>query len=63
MEWIISNGSDLVSLGLKIVGAFAIVASMTPNTTDNKIADLLLSIINRLGFNVGKATNATNNVE
>ena len=58
MDWIISNGSDLIDIGLKIVGAFAIVASFTPNTTDNKIADFLLSIINRLGFNVGSARNA-----
>tara|TARA_R110002074_G_scaffold164668_4_gene324479 strand:- start:386 stop:562 length:177 start_codon:yes stop_codon:yes gene_type:complete len=58
MDWIFENGSSLLDIALKVVGAFAVVASLTPNATDNKIADTLLRIINTLGFNVGNAKNA-----
>jgi hypothetical protein len=57
MDWILENGSNLLDIALKVVGAFAVIASLTPNVTDNKIAATLLRIINTLGFNIGKAKN------
>lgn len=57
MDWIFENGSSLIEIALKIVGSFAVIASLTPNVTDNKIADVLLRIINTLGFNIGNAKN------
>ena len=42
---------------LQIVGAFAIVATMTPNKVDDKIAQIIMDGINFLGANVGKAKN------
>jgi|ETNvirenome_6_85_1030632.scaffolds.fasta_scaffold508784_1 hypothetical protein len=57
MDWIFENGSNLLDIALKVVGAFAVIASLTPNATDNKIAATLLRVINTLGFNIGKAKN------
>ena len=58
IEWITANGTNLVELMMQIVGAFAVVATMTPNTADNKIASVLLEAVNFLGGNLGKARNA-----
>jgi len=38
-----------------VVGTFALIATQTPNTTDDKIVQFLLDIINFLGGNVGKS--------
>ena len=58
MDWIIENGNAIFEIALKVVGAFSVIASLTPNTTDNKVADALMRIINTLGFNIGQAKNA-----
>ena len=57
MEFLISNATNLFEIALQIAGAFAIIASMTPNETDNKIADYALRAINIIGFNIGNAKN------
>ena len=36
----------------------ALVATLTPNTSDNKAVDFVLNIINMLGANLGKSKNA-----
>ncbi len=51
------NWSLITDVVLKVVGAFAVVASMTPNDTDNRAAQMLADLVNLLGFNVGKARN------
>ena len=58
MDWIIENGNAIFEIALKVVGAFSVIASLTPNTTDNKVADALMRIINTIGFNIGQAKNA-----
>jgi len=58
MDWIIENGNAILEIALQVVGAFSVIASLTPNTTDNKVADALMRIINTLGFNIGQAKNA-----
>jgi hypothetical protein len=58
MDWIIENGNAILEIALKVVGAFSVIASLTPNTTDNKVADALMRIINTIGFNIGQAKNA-----
>ena len=57
-EWIMANTEGGVQLALQVIGAFSIVASFTPNTTDNKIANALMELINFFGMNMGKAKNA-----
>ena len=40
------------------VGVFALVATLTPNTSDNAIVDFILRLINFGGANVGSSKNA-----
>jgi len=46
-----------VEIVVQVVGAFALIAALTPNTSDNSIADFLLRLVNTLGANLGKAAN------
>tara|TARA_R110002096_G_scaffold413745_1_gene614641 strand:+ start:250 stop:426 length:177 start_codon:yes stop_codon:yes gene_type:complete len=58
MDWLIFNVGNILDIALKLVGAFAVIATMTPNVNDNKIADGLLKFVNMLGGNFGNAKNA-----
>ena len=40
-----------------VIGTFAIIATKTPNKTDDKIIQLLLDVVNFLGANFGTAKN------
>lgn len=40
------------------VGVFALVATLTPNKSDNAIVDFILRLINFGGANVGSSKNA-----
>lgn len=42
---------------LAVVGAFAAIATVTPNKTDDKIIQFLMDLVNFLGANFGKAKN------
>ena len=57
MEWITANWSSVFDIIVRVVGVAAIVAALTPNTSDNKAVDFILNIVNALGGNVGKAKN------
>lgn len=52
MDW-----PTLVSGLLMVVGGFAILATLTANTADDKAVAWMLKIINFLGANWGKAKN------
>ena len=58
IEWIVANGTEILGAATSLIGAFAVIATMTPNTVDNKIAGVLLKAINFFGANFGKAKNA-----
>ena len=58
MEWITSNWGNLYSIITQVVGVAALVATLTPNTSDNKAVDFVMNIINMLGANIGKSKNA-----
>ena len=45
---------------LAVIGAFALIASKTPNKVDDKIGQVLMDIVNFLGANFGKAKNDPN---
>lgn len=51
--WVVTNVETL----LQIVGGFALIATQTPNKSDDKIFDVLLKVINFAGGNAGKAAN------
>jgi hypothetical protein len=57
MDWILENINSIIEIALNLVGAFAVVATMTPNDSDNKFVDSILKVINILGANFGKASN------
>jgi cellobiose-specific phosphotransferase system component IIC len=42
---------------LTIIGAFAVIATATPNKVDDKILQFIMDLINFLGANLGKAKN------
>lgn len=54
--------SDLISTWLpmivSLVGVFSLIATATPNKTDDRIVQVLLDIVNFLGANFGKAKNS-----
>jgi hypothetical protein len=49
--------AGIVQAAISVVGAFAVIASLTPNTSDNVISDFLLRVVNVLGANVKNAVN------
>ena len=57
MDWIIANWGQITQIIVSVVGVAAIVATLTPNSSDNKAVDFLLNIVNAVGGNVGKAKN------
>ena len=54
MEWLSANWQNVLSIATSLVGAFAILATMTPNPEDDKIVGQLYKLINFLGANFGK---------
>ena len=57
MEWFTTNWESLFVILTQVVGVAALVATLTPNTSDNKAVDFVLNIINMLGANLGKSKN------
>ena len=58
VSYVMQNWNLITDVVLKLVGAFAIIASMTPNTNANKAAQMLADLVNLLGFNIGKSKNS-----
>ena len=54
---ITSNYVAILSAVASIVGGFAVLASLTPNKSDDRIVQIILDIVNFLGANIGKAKN------
>ena len=54
----ISFITDNMQLILAVVGFFALIATKTKNTWDNKLMQYISDAINFLGANVGRAKNA-----
>tara|TARA_R100000988_G_C3935974_1_gene133782 strand:+ start:21 stop:251 length:231 start_codon:yes stop_codon:yes gene_type:complete len=54
---ITSNYVAILSAVASIVGGFAVIASMTPNKSDDRIVQMILDVVNFLGANFGKASN------
>ena len=57
MEWLSANLENVIGIATSLVGAFAILATMTPNPEDDKIVSQLYKLINFLGANFGKSKN------
>ena len=57
MESLINNWQVILSAAASIVGGFAVLATLTPNRSDDKYLQYLLDFINVLGANFGKSKN------
>ena len=55
---IITNLPQYLEIITQAVGVFALIATLTPNTSDNAIVDFLLKLINFGAANVGQSKNA-----
>ncbi|MDB4333712.1 hypothetical protein N9990_00135 [bacterium] len=54
---ITNNYVAILSAVASIVGGFAVIASLTPNKSDDRIVQMILDVVNFLGANFGKASN------
>ena len=57
MEWILGNLGTIWAVLSSVITIAAVVSAATPNTSDDAVVDILLKIVNRLGFNVRNASN------
>lgn len=57
MNWLLENWDQVIKLILETIGVAAILASLTPNKTDDKVVAMIRKVINTIGFNVGNAKN------
>ena len=58
IEFITERAPELLEAAMKIIGGFAVLATMTKNQTDNKVLNYMLRAINFFGANLGRARNA-----
>lgn len=57
MESLMENWQAILSAAASIVGGFAVLATFTPNRSDDKYLQYVLDFINVLGGNFGKSKN------
>ena len=58
VTWVMEHWEEILMGVTRVGGGFSVLASMTPNSADNKVVDAVMQVINFLGANVGKAKNA-----
>ena len=54
---IMGNWQSWLAVLTSIIGSAALVATLTPNKSDDRIVQWILDIVNFVGANVGKAKN------
>jgi|TARA_R100000687_G_scaffold40133_1_gene32686 type IV secretory pathway VirB2 component (pilin) len=54
---VMGNYMQILAAAASIVGGFAVIASLTPNKSDDRIVQMILDVVNFLGANFGKAKN------
>jgi|TARA_R110000823_G_scaffold313564_1_gene441383 hypothetical protein len=57
VSYVMENYMQMLTAVGGIVGGFAIIASMTPNKSDDRIVQMILDMVNFIGANFGKAKN------
>ena len=57
ISYVMENYMQILSAEGGIVGGFAVIASMTPNKSDDRVVQMILDMVNFLGANFGKAKN------
>ena len=57
LSYIMTNWQAWLTAATSVIGSAAIIATLTPNKSDDRIVQWLWDIINFVGANVGKAKN------
>lgn len=57
MSWLIEHHIQVLEIAAQVIAIAAIVAALTPNTWDNKVAKGLRAILDIVAVNVGNAKN------
>ena len=57
VQTVLGYVAEYWDVALAVIGAFALLATKTPNKVDDKIGQILLDVVNFLGANLGKAAN------
>ena len=57
ISYVMENYMQILSAVGGILGGFAVIASMTPNKSDDRVVQMILDMVNFLGANFGKAKN------
>tara|TARA_R110000751_G_scaffold135650_1_gene238568 strand:- start:279 stop:485 length:207 start_codon:yes stop_codon:yes gene_type:complete len=57
LSYIMTNWQAWLAAATSVIGSAAIIATLTPNKSDDRIVQWLWDIINFVGANVGKAKN------
>ena len=57
VSFVMDNYVSILSAVASIVGGFAVLASLKPNKSDDRIVQMILDVVNFLGANFGKAKN------
>ena len=55
IEYITNNAEDLLQIAASVIAVASLVATMTPNESDNKWVQRISGVISWLALNVGKA--------
>ncbi|MAH29979.1 MAG: hypothetical protein CL959_04800 [Euryarchaeota archaeon] len=55
IEYITNNAEELLQIAASVIAVASLVATMTPNESDNKWVQRISSVISWLALNVGKA--------
>ena len=56
-NFVVANWETLFTALTSVVGAFALLSTLTPNETDNEIMNKIMKLVNFLGANFGKSEN------
>ena len=57
ISYVMENYMQMLTAVGGIVGGFAVIASMTPNKSADRIVQMILDMVNFIGANFGKAKN------
>ena len=57
VSYVMENYMQMLTAVGGIVGGFAVIASMPPNKSDDRIVQMILDMVNFIGANFGKAKN------
>jgi len=55
IEYITNNAEELLQIAASVIAVASLIATMTPNESDNKWVQRISGVVSWLALNVGKA--------